>query len=66
MKNQTNDGKSAELHVPQSLNPHGKRDIAAQPKPESLWQRRKQAMCVWLERAERRVTEGFRVPPGGG
>lgn len=66
MKNQTNGGKNAELHAPQFLSPHDERDIAAQPEAESLWQRSKQAVCLWLGWAERRVTEGFRVPPGGG
>ena len=67
MKNQTTDGKSAELHLPNTLNTSSDEcDADTRLAADSLWQRSKQVVCAWLERAERRVTEGFRMPPDGG
>lgn len=39
---------------------------SAQAEVSSLWQRSKEKVSDWLVRAERRVTNGFRVPPNGG
>ena len=38
----------------------------AQAEAMSLWQRCTEKVRDWLVQAERRVTEGFRVPPSGG
>lgn len=39
---------------------------SAQVQADSLCQRYRDKAHAWLVRAEKRVTEGFRVPPGGG
>ncbi len=67
MKNPKNTYKSAELDLldmPYLSAGAGGDDVLAES--GRWWQRCQQAVSAWLERAERRVTEGFRVPPGGG
>ena len=63
MRNHLTDGTSNEVIDLKSMTGEVE---PAQAEAISLWIRCTEKIRDWLVRAERRVTEGFRVPPNGG
>lgn len=67
MKNQTNQQKISVDQLGNGGKSEAEKQLAA-PAPDAMgrWARCKAKICGWLEQAQKRVDEGFRVPPGGG